>query len=251
MNKVLMLAVASVFNANIALAQAPAAKPAAPPANPQQSCLQAIQKDNVAFDNALANAVKTGKIDPKEKAALDNTHADLLAAEKAAAADQNLSQAECKALRDKIAAQHKQFSAAMAAPTPTKPVVAPAAGAKPAVPAVPVKPAVPALGAKPAAAGPHPQQSCLAAIQRDNVAFGNALANGVKAGKIDSKEKAELEKNHADLLAAEKAAAADQNVSAAECKALQDKVAAQHKQFSAAMAAPVPAKPVAQPVKKP
>jgi len=208
------IAAASMLSANLAVAQAQKAAP-----NPQASCIQAIQKDNAAFAKAFADGVKSGKIDPKEKAALEKTHADLIAAEKAAAADKNVSAAECKALHDKVVAQHKQFTAAMAASG--KPAAPPAPGAKPVV---------------------HPQASCVHAIQKDNAAFAKAFANGVKSGKIDPKEKAALEKTHADLIAAEKAAAADKNVSAAECKALHDKVVAQHKQFTAAMAAPAAAK---------
>ncbi len=121
-----VIAVASMCSANMAFAQAAsAAKPAAAAKN----CIAAVEKDNAAFAKALANGVKSGKIDPKEKAALEKTHAELTAAVKAAQADKNVSAEECKALGAKVAAQHKQYNAAVAL-APGKPAVAPAAPAK-------------------------------------------------------------------------------------------------------------------------
>ena len=119
------IAIASMCSANMAFAQAAnVAKPAAAAPN----CIAAVEKDNAAFAKALAANVQSGKIDPQEKAALDKTHAELTAAVKAAQADKNVSAAECKTLGEKVAAQHKQFAAAVAAPA--KPGAAPAAPAK-------------------------------------------------------------------------------------------------------------------------
>lgn len=157
MNLVLKtIAFTSILSTNLVFAQAPQpAKPAAPPAAPAAApakpgapapadCIAAIEKDNVAFGKALEANVKSGKIDAKEKAGLEKTHAELTAAVKAAQADKKVTPEECKALGEKVAAQHKQFAAAMApnAPgaAPAKPGAAPAAPAgAPAAPPAPAK----------------------------------------------------------------------------------------------------------------
>ncbi len=102
-------------------------------------------------------------------------------------------------------------SAALAQ-TPAKPATAPAPAAKPAT--------APAANSSPAA--------CLAAMNKATTDFAAALAAGVKNGKIDAKEKADLDAKHAALLKKEAAAKADGKITAAECNSILAGIHAEH-----------------------
>jgi len=144
------------------------------------------------------------------------THAELMEMEKKAAADHKVSPEECKAIHDKIVAEHKQLQAAMASPGGKGP--GPMAGR-------------PAPGA-------HPQAGCLGQIRNERAVYERNMAAGIKSGRIDAKEQATLRKTHGELMEMEKKAAADHKISAQECKAIHDKIVVEHKQLAAAMAAP-------------
>jgi uncharacterized membrane protein YebE (DUF533 family) len=104
-------------------------------------------------------------------------------------------------------------SAALAQ-TAAKPAAASAPAAKPAT-----APA-PAANSSPAA--------CLAAMNKATTAFATELAAGVKSGKIDAKEKADLDAKHAALLKKEAAAKADGKITAAECNSILAGIHAEH-----------------------
>ena len=106
-------------------------------------------------------------------------------------------------------------SSAALAQTPAKPAAAPATKAS----------------AAPAAKPPAPNSSpaaCLAAMNKATTAFATELAAGVKSGKIDAKEKADLDAKHAALLKKEAAAKADGKITAAECNSILAGIHAEH-----------------------
>jgi len=214
----------------------PAAK-LAPGAHPQASCLGQIKNERMRFEQAMAAGMKSGRIDAKESEALKKTHAELMEMEKKAMADQKVSAEECKAIHDKIVAEHKQLQAAMASP----------GGKAPAHAAPPLVKGPAPMAGRPAP-GAHPQAGCIGQIRNERAGFEKRMAAGMKSGRIDAKEQEMLKKTHAELMAMEKKASEDHKISPAECKAIHDKIVAEHKQLAAAMAspagkAPVPAAP--------
>ncbi|MEI6733818.1 MAG: hypothetical protein WCK94_07575 [Comamonadaceae bacterium] len=84
----------------------------------------------------------------------------------------------------------------------------------------------------------------MAETAKANAGFGAALAAGVKAGKIDSKEKAALDVKHSALMKKEAAANADGKFTAAECNRILADIKAKHAALDKA-AASAPAKPAA------
>lgn len=92
---------------------------------------------------------------------------------------------------------------------------------------------------KPAGAAsgtPHPAHGCRAEIRRENATYESTLKKGIADGLIDAKEKAALEKNHAELLAMEKKAASDGKITLDECKAIHEKIVAERKKLTESIA---------------
>jgi hypothetical protein len=204
-----LCAAAAAFAAAPAFAQLPG-KPAS---HPQASCIADMQRERATYQRNLDAGIKGGRIDPKEHAMLNKTHADLMAAEAKANADHKITPAECKALHARIMDENKKLQMALASPAGKGPVVGPK--------------------------GPvHPQASCMADIQRERATYQRNLEAGIKGGKINPKEHAMLNKTHADLMAAEHKAMADHKISPAECKSLHTKIMDEHKKLSMAMASP-------------
>src|SRR5471030_686417 len=112
---------AAAFVAAPAFAQVPA-KPAL---HPQASCIADIQRERATYQRNLDAGIKEKRIDPKEHAMLNKTHADLMAAEATANADHKISAAECKALHARIVDENKKLQLAMASPAGNGPVVGP------------------------------------------------------------------------------------------------------------------------------
>jgi hypothetical protein len=113
---------AAAVGAAPAYAQAPAAAGKAAPASkampphPQASCVAEIRRERATYHRNLEAGIKGGRIDAKEHAMLNKTHAELMAMEKKAAEDHKLSAAECKAIHAKIMEEHKKLQMAMATP---------------------------------------------------------------------------------------------------------------------------------------
>ncbi|MEI6732764.1 MAG: hypothetical protein WCK94_02275 [Comamonadaceae bacterium] len=188
---------------------APAAKPPAPNSSPA-ACVAEMTRANAAFGTELAAGVKSGKINAKEKISLDSKQAALLKKETAAKADGKITEAECNGILNDIKAEHAALVKALATPP----------------------------------AGPASPAACLAEMNKATTAFGTELAAGVKSGRIDAKEKADLDARHAALLKKEAAAKADGHITAPECHSILASIHAEHAALVKALAAP-PVKPTA------
>ena len=92
-----------------------------------------------------------------------------------------------------------------------------------------------ALAAAPAAR-PAWFTACIADIARERTSFDAALRKGVADGKIDAKEKADLDRTHGELLLLEKKVREDHKLSQSECKGVEAKIAEENKKLAAALA---------------
>ena len=176
-------------------------------------CAKQIEAENKSFDANLKAHIADGKIDDNEKTALAKTHADLLAAEKKAMEDGKLSADECRAIHSKIVAERKQMNDAIGVRAKNH------------------------VATKKAFAGTKFThiKDCSAEISREKNAFDTKMKAGLDSGKIDAKEKADIEKTHAELLALEKKAMDDGKISAEECKGIHTKIVSENKKLATAV----------------
>jgi hypothetical protein len=165
------------------------------------NCLNEIAKAWATFQTEMEKGIQSGKIDPKEKAALEKTHAELVAMVARALADVKLSPAECKKIHDRIAEENKQLAAVMAS--------------------------------GPKVTGPA---KCIEEIKKQWATFQAAMGKGIQSGKIDVKERAALQKTHAELAGMVGRAAADAKLSADECMRIHNKIVEENKKLALAMA---------------
>jgi hypothetical protein len=90
---------------------------------PQAPCMAEIQRERATYQINLEAGIKSGKIDAKEHAMLNKTHADLMAAVAKANADGRISSAECRDFHARIMDENKKLQMAMPSPAkgPPKP----------------------------------------------------------------------------------------------------------------------------------
>jgi hypothetical protein len=152
----------------------------------------------------MMRGLQNGSINQAEKAALDKTHADLLAMEKKAHEHGKLSAQECQAIHGKMIEESSKLKRAMA------------------------------TGGKMA-----PQQAlahCKAEIAHERTSYVASVKRGLDDGLIDAKERADLEKTHNELAAMEKKAAADGKLSLQECQGIHGKVLEENRKLKLALA---------------
>ena len=163
------------------------------------ACAADVLRQSSAFEAAFKKGVADGKIDAKEKSDLDRIEAEAKALLRKAKEDSKLTMAECTSVQAKVAEGTKRLNVA--------------------------------IGGRPAWA-----TACLSDISRERTSFDSAMKKGVADGRIDAKEKADLERTHAELLTLEKKALEDKSLSSSECKGIQAKIAEENKKLTAAFA---------------
>lgn len=178
-------------------------------------CLASVESEIKKFDADLKAHDADGKLDDKEKADLNASHSKLLDALTKAKADGNITPQECSQLQNLA----RKEAADMAS----------------------------AIGVRPKNHGRHKQafakrthkhasmKSCQAEIKKEKRIFDTKFKAGIDSGKIDDKEKVDIEKVHNELLALEKKADDDGKVTADECADIHEKIMEENKKLNAAM----------------
>jgi hypothetical protein len=182
---------------------------------PGAVCLTRIEAEIKKFDADLKAHDTDGKLDAKEKTDLNAAHAKLLDALTKAKADGNISAQECAQLQGLATKEAADMRAA--------------------------------IGVREVGHGKHKEAfskrktkhgsmaSCKAEIKKEERIFDAKFKRGIDSGKIDDKEKADIEKTHKELLALEEKAKADGKLSADECADIHEKIVEENKKLNAAM----------------
>ena len=130
MNKLTLLALATLLAPGFLLAQTPTQNPASAGLNgnpgqgterhPQAGCLAAISREHRDYAGAVDQGLKSGLLDPNSRPALEKILAEITALEAAARADKNLSADACKGLYKRVVAENSGIQMTMRARPYTK-----------------------------------------------------------------------------------------------------------------------------------
>lgn len=125
MNKLTLLALATLLTPGFLLAQTPAQTPASAglsgnpgqlgERHPQAGCLAAISRERRDYAGAVDQGLKSGLLDPNSRPALEKILAEITALETAARADRNLSADECKGVYKRVVAENSGIQMTMRA----------------------------------------------------------------------------------------------------------------------------------------
>jgi hypothetical protein len=182
---------------------------------PGAACLVRVEAEIKKFDADLKAHDTDGKLDAKEKTDLNAAHAKLLDALNKAKADGNISAQECAQLQGLAGKEAAEMRSA--------------------------------IGSREVGHGKHKEAfskrktkhssmaSCKAEIKKEERNFDAKFKRGIDSGKIDDKEKADIEKTHKELIALEEKAKADGKMSADECADIHEKIVEENKKLNAAM----------------
>lgn len=125
MNKSTLLALSILLTPGFWLAPTFAQTPSSAPTgstpgqvterHPQAGCLGAIRRELGDYAGAVNQGLKTGRIDPNQRAALEKKLAELTALEASARTDKNLTGYACKGLYKRIEAESSGIQITMRA----------------------------------------------------------------------------------------------------------------------------------------